>query len=128
MATVHEPPIAGIGHEDAPGRAHRQRLAHRLGRRRRGHRQQDDLALAGRLDQLERLLEDVFVVAVDDGRAVGPVEAPIGIEPLAARRRVGHGFGQYDDTHAALDLLPGQPPLPSSARAITSRWICCVPS
>ena len=37
----------------------------------------------GRLDELERLLEHVFVVAVDDGRAVGTVKGPVRSEPLA---------------------------------------------
>ena len=123
-----------IGHVDASVRAHRQGLAHRLGGVRRGHRQERDLALAGGLDELERLLEDVFVVAVDDRRAVGAIEPAVGQESLAAGRRVRDGFGQDDDAHAGPDLRFAawsrgrQLPLPSSARAMTSRWICCVPS
>ena len=88
-----------VGHEHAARRAHGQRLAHRLGRGGRRHREQDHLALAGRLDELERLLEDVLVIAVDDRGAVRPVQAPVGAQPFTTRRRVGDGFGEDDDSH-----------------------------
>ena len=71
----------------------------RLGRVRRGHREQRDLALAGRLDQLERGLERVLVVAVDDGGHGGAVQPAVRAEPLAGGRRVRDGFGQDDDAH-----------------------------
>ena len=91
------------------------------------HRQERDLALAGGLDELERRLEHVLVVAVDDGRAArssrpsGPRRSP----PDAGS---GTGLVEDDDAHEPWTSLPGQPPLPSSARATTSRWICWVPS
>ena len=49
--------------------------------------------------ELERRLERVLVVAVDDGRAGRPVEAAVRAEALAAGRRIRYGFGQDDDAH-----------------------------
>ena len=46
----------------------------------------DDLA-AVRLDQLERRLERVLVVRVDDRRRRRPIEPPVRPEALRARRR-----------------------------------------
>ena len=57
------------------------------------------------------------------------VEPAVRPEPLADPARVRDGLRQDDDAHGAV-----VPPcrrsaaLPSSARAMTSRWICCVPS
>ena len=89
-----------------------------------------DLALAGRLDELERLLEDVLVVAVDDGRAVRPGRAGRP-GPSRSPPDAGSGTGLVRTTMrtSRSDLpAPRQPPLPSRARAMTSRWICWVPS
>src|SRR3954469_12067761 len=111
-------------------RAHRQRLPQRLGGVRGGHRQQGDLAVSpGRLDELERGLEDVLVVAVDDGRDRGTVEATVRPEALAGRRGIRDGLDEYDDAHE-VDVLrvSAQSSRPSNDRATTSRWICCVPS
>ena len=109
--------------------AHGERLAHRLGGVGGRHREERDLALAGGLDELERGLEDVLVVAVDDGGHGGPIEPAVRTEALTGGRRIRHGLDEDDDAHEAVFLpAAGQPPLPSSARATTSRWICWVPS
>src|SRR4051795_5347897 len=53
----------GVRDEDSAMCAHRQRLAECLGSVGRSHRQQCDLTVtAGRLDELERGLEDILVV------------------------------------------------------------------
>ena len=87
VETAHGPGQGRVGDVDAARGAHRERLAQRLGGVGRRHRQERDLALAGRLDQLERRLEDVFVVAVDDGRDRRAVEAAIRAEAFTGRRR-----------------------------------------
>ena len=88
-----------------------------------------DLALAGGLDELERRLEHVLVVAVDDRRDRRPVESPIRTEAFTCGRGVRHGLHENDDAHEAVYLpARGQSPLPSNARATTRRWICWVPS
>ena len=83
---------------DAARRAHRQGLAHRLRGVPRGHRQHDDLA-AVRLDELERRLERVLVVAVDDGGRGGAVEPQVRAQALRAGGGIGDRLGQDDDVH-----------------------------
>ena len=90
-----------IGDEHAALGAHRERLAHRLGGVGGGHRQDRHLP-AVRLDELQRGLERVLVVAVDDGRRGGTVEPEVGAgQAFGARGRVGNGLGQDEDLHGA---------------------------
>ena len=86
--------------QDAAGRAHRQGLAHRVGRVRRRHRDDRHLT-AVRLHELERRLERVLVVAVHHGRRCGAVEASVGAEAFGARCRIGDGLRQDGDVQGA---------------------------
>ena len=95
-----------------------------------------DLAAVG-LRQLERRLERVLVVRVDDRRRRRPVKAPVvvGAEALTARGGVRNGLHEDDDAHRRRASLSGLDGVGASghrcavsARAMTSRWICCVPS
>ena len=126
--TAQEPPSAGSVTRTPRVRAHGERLAQRLGGVRRRHRQERDLALAGGLDELERRLEDVLVVAVDDRRDGRAIEPPVRAEAFTGGRRVRNGLHQDDDAHEVDFLLARSVVRPSKARATTSRWICWVPS
>ena len=84
MATVHVPSIAGSVTRTPRVAPIASALRIVSGALAGAIVEQDDLALAGRLDELERLLEHVLVVAVDDGRAVRPIEPPV------RRRAVRH--------------------------------------
>ena len=51
------------------------------------------------LDELERRLERVLVVGVDDGRGRGAIEPEVGSEPLAARGGIRDRLHEDDDSH-----------------------------
>ena len=91
---------AVVRDEDGAVGAHRQRLAQRVERALGAHRDDDDLALAGRVLQPQRLLDRVRVEGVQ-GALAGAVE-PLGarVDPLV-RGRIGHLFHADGDLHRA---------------------------
>jgi hypothetical protein len=87
-------------------RAHRQRLADRLGRPLRAHRQDGDLAAVGLLEP-ERLLHRVLVDLVHHRVDRLAVQRVVRLGQPALRPGVGHLLDQYDDVHV---LGPPPPP------------------
>ena len=64
-----------------------------------------------------------------DGGHGGTIQTAVRTEPLTGGCRIRHRFREHDDAQQDVNLPePVQPPLPSSARANTRRWICWVPS
>ena len=91
---------AVVGDEHGAVGAHRERLAQRVERALRTHRDDDDLALAGRVLQPQRLLDRVRVEGVQRALA-GAVEAlRPGIDPLV-RGRVRNLLHADGDLHRA---------------------------
>ena len=85
-----------VHHVVGAGGTHRQCLAQPVDGRPRPDRQQRHLA-AVRFGQLERLLEQVFVVAV--GLELAALRALVCLEPLGADH--GHRLDEHDDVQAA---------------------------
>ena len=85
---------------DRPGGAHRQRLAERL-RRPAGANGQDGYFAAVRLSQLERLLEQVLVIAVRF-ELHGPIGQQVAAEPFRADD--WHSLEQNDNVQTTASL------------------------
>ena len=121
MATTSEPGERRVGDEDAARGAHRERLAHRLGRVGGAIERSDDLALAGRLDELERRLERVLVVAVDDRRAAARSSRPSGPSRSPPDAGSGTGFVEDDDAHEPIGPPLGVRAISRPCRAAPAR-------
>ncbi len=92
-----------IRDQDCAVRTHRQRLPQGVHRLFGAHRDDDDLALAGRLLELEALLDRVRVEVGDHELARAVETLRRGIDPPSGGR-VGHGFHAHGDLHAARTL------------------------
>ena len=92
VATRSEPAAAVVGDEHRAVGAHRQRLAQRVGRLRRAHRDEDDLALAAGVLEPQRLLDGVRVERVQ--RALARAVEPLRRRVDAASPRSGTSFTQ----------------------------------
>ena len=91
--------------EDAARRAHREGLAHRLGRVRRRHREERDLAppcASTSLSAASSAYSSLPLTTAGDG---GPVQAAVRAEPLAGRCRIRDGLGEDDDAQRDVNLL-----------------------
>ena len=99
VVTASDPASAVVGQVHGLVRAHRQRLADRVGRPVRAHRQHGDLGAVVGLLELQRLLDRPLVDLVEHRVGGVAVQRPRPLAQLAFRIGVGHLLDQHDDVH-----------------------------